>query len=1327
MSHQSKLLVQWNCEGLKPKRDVLLEIIREKNPICICLQETKLPPNSDISIRGYKSFLKNMEVQEDGNAHGGVGIWVRNSTPAHQIKLETNLQAVAVSLMLGKRTTVCSLYLPPNEHITKDQVENLLSQLPKPFLLLGDFNAHSRLWFDRKDCQRGKVIQKIIEEQDISLLDKEKITHISRAHQTTSHIDLSIVSLDIMNHFDWDADDYFRTSDHTPIYITHKDIVEQNYEQKWIIDKADWKTFTERTEVNLHMADFPTSEAATEHLEDIINNAAEQTIPKSKGTGGRKSPPWWNDECKRAINKRKAAWKKYTTTISIVNLIAFKKARAEAQRTVRRSKRASWQDFVEGINSETSSKEAWKRINILQNKHGSRSSSSLKIGDSKSVCIIGNISHHTELKTMLQECYEFGPVYRFKEYGENNRKVEIVFEKPEHMKNACKHFNGRRKDGRVLRAYAKHTDQAQDDEQYFLDDPNDIADSLGLRFEYVSSYFSCDNTFKRSRKRRETTLAFKSKRAFGYNSPITKEELEREMGTLKNSAPGPDGIHYSMLKNLSATGQNFLLEIFNDIFNTGKLPKHWKLAHVIPILKEGKDPLKPDSYRPIALTSCVCKLFERILNRRLVRYLMEKKLISEAQAGFMKGKSPLDNLVALEHEVHETFLRKEFLLTIFFDLAKAYDTCWRYLILKELHESGMRGKLPLLVVDFLSERKFQVKSCGKLSKEFTQDMGVPQGSVLSVTLFLIAINTISKIVDHFLSYSLYVDDIRVSIPVTGKDWSRATRRIQGFLNKLVKWSNETGFRFSGEKTEVLVFHRIPGLAKDPDPKLYLYDRNKPLKVVQEKRFLGLIWDRRLNWCAHLKDLRIRASRANNILKVIIKNHRTIGCTQLLRIYRSITRAKMDYGCPIYGTASKTALKILNTAHHQALRLCTGAFRTSPVESLYIEANEPSLQDRRDMLSLQYYTRVCRLPDSTVMKCLRNSTLDARYTNSKGKPKSLSYKIRNLLQSLEINLPQIEPLYFCSVGPWEIPEVHFCNALSSHKKEDTAAVEYQTLFHVHRHQTDFEIYTDGSKGESGVAAAAVLYDGNQGTEYGVKMHDMASVFSAELQAIELGLKSIPRHLHERSCTFYSDSLSSIQAIKGAKLEDKRIGTIYELLEQLEKQKISIDFCWIPGHAGIKGNEAADTYAKNTCKRPVPDKREVPSSDCKLYIKKAIMARWQSRWENLTDNKKLKEIQPEVGKKIMALSRKDDLKLTRLRIGHTRLTHSFILTGEDMPVCAACNTPITVKHILLDCGGNIEERMSYFDHRQVTLKTLLSSNEYIPKVLAFLNSVDLYKEL
>ena len=180
----------------------------------------------------------------------------------------------------------------------------------------------------------------------------------------------------------------------------------------------------------------------------------------------------------------------------------------------------------------------------------------------------------------------------------------------------------------------------------------------------------------------------------------------------------------------------------------------------------------------------------------------------------------------------------------------------------------------------------------------------------------------------------------------------------------------------------MIFHRIPGLAEQPAPKLYMYDKENPLRIVEETKFLGLIWDRKLNWIPHLKHIRNKCSKSLNMLKVIVKNNRRTSCTKLLNIYRSITRAKIDYGCQVYGSATKTALKILDPIHHKALRLCLGAFRTSPCESLYVEAQEPSLTDRRKLLLLQYYVRSNRIPNSSVMAHLTHTDMDRRYKNSK---------------------------------------------------------------------------------------------------------------------------------------------------------------------------------------------------------------------------------------------------------------------------------------------------------------------------------------------------------
>jgi len=123
----------------------------------------------------------------------------------------------------------------------------------------------------------------------------------------------------------------------------------------------------------------------------------------------------------------------------------------------------------------------------------------------------------------------------------------------------------------------------------------------------------------------------------------------------------------------------------------------------------------PTNYRPIALTSCVCKVMDRMVNNRLVCYLERNKIITPTLSGFRKGRSTTDQLVCLESFVWEAFIQKQHATAIFFDLEKAYDTTWKFGILKDLHDAGLQGRLPLFIAGFLSDRKFQVRVGGSYS------------------------------------------------------------------------------------------------------------------------------------------------------------------------------------------------------------------------------------------------------------------------------------------------------------------------------------------------------------------------------------------------------------------------------------------------------------------------------------------------------------------------------------------------------------------------------------------------------------------------------------
>ena len=126
-----------------------------------------------------------------------------------------------------------------------------------------------------------------------------------------------------------------------------------------------------------------------------------------------------------------------------------------------------------------------------------------------------------------------------------------------------------------------------------------------------------------------------------------------------------------MLKQLQDTSLETLLNIFNYIWTTGKFPEDWIYATIIPIPKPGKDPVEPNNYRPIALTSCLCKTLERMINKRLTWFLESNNYISRLQSGFRSNRSTTDNLVRLKTFICDTFIKKEHVVALFFDLKKS--------------------------------------------------------------------------------------------------------------------------------------------------------------------------------------------------------------------------------------------------------------------------------------------------------------------------------------------------------------------------------------------------------------------------------------------------------------------------------------------------------------------------------------------------------------------------------------------------------------------------------------------------------------------------------
>ncbi|GFT56812.1 RNase H domain-containing protein [Trichonephila clavipes] len=166
------------------------------------------------------------------------------------------------------------------------------------------------------------------------------------------------------------------------------------------------------------------------------------------------------------------------------------------------------------------------------------------------------------------------------------------------------------------------------------------------------------------------------------------------------------------------------------------------------------------------------------------------------------------------------------------------------------------------------------------------------------------------------------------------------------------------------------------------------------------------------------------------------------------------------------------------------------------------------------------------------------------------------------------------------------------------------------------------------------------------------------------------------------------------------------TILDITSRLYSKGFDIVFCWLPSHVGIIGNEQADNAAKSaTTHLPLA----VPLSDMKRVIMHHIFKIWQESWSQQLDNK-LHSVKPVIGAWPVMPMRRTDVKLTRLRIGHTRFTHRHLLFGERAPECPSCHVSYTVHHILIDCPVFNTHRMTFFHQSVLTLSDLVGESPH-----------------
>lgn len=488
------------------------------------------------------------------------------------------------------------------------------------------------------------------------------------------------------------------------------------------------------------------------------------------------------------------------------------------------------------------------------------------------------------------------------------------------------------------------------------------------------------------------------------------------------------------------------------------------------------------------------------------------------------------------------------------------------------------------------------------------------------------------------------------------------------------------------------------------------------------RYLGMIFDRKLNWNAHLNHLRTSCQSGINLLRILSNQNWGSDRQTLLLLYRALVRSKIDYGSIIYASASKSVLKIVNTVHNTAIRLALGAYRTTPAESLYSEAGEPSLQLRRQQLSLAYASLVSTDSQHPVY----HNTFSNRFRNLYENRRRLTYpfyqRINKFSSELNMTFPVTLPNNNSDTPPWLIA-LPPCNLyLSKFNKSEIipSLLHNHFLSSINEYCDYTHIYTDASKSNQGVASAFL----SPNTSSGFKLPPQCSIYSGELFAI---LQAIKYAAHEdiHNTLILTDSLSSLQGIQLIYSDHPLTRLIKEYVHTIREKSRRLDFMWVPSHVGISGNERVDKIARETMNEPTFQKQEgVPYTDLKKYMKYVVSNYWSSVWAE--SGMKLKEIKDDIKPwRNIPSQRRHQIIITRLRTGHTKYTHEHLLKGEEDKICDMCQVPMSVKHFMVECPRFAEQRQTY--SISADLKSTLGVYCNFENTIGFLSEIGLVNKM
>ena len=399
-----------------------------------------------------------------------------------------------------------------------------------------------------------------------------------------------------------------------------------------------------------------------------------------------------------------------------------------------------------------------------------------------------------------------------------------------------------------------------------------------------------------------------------------------------NKSPGPDGIHPRILVEAANQIAYPLKLLFECSFITSHLPAEWKYANITPLHKKGSR-MDIGNYRPVSLTSVICKLMEAIVRDHVMSYFKSNKLFSDKQFGFIKGRSTVLQLLQIMDKWTEFLDLGGQVDVVYTDLEKAFDKIPHKRLISKLHSYGLNNGIIDWIEAFLTNRKQRVRIKQSYSKWAQVISGVPQGSVLGPILFIIYINDLIEHCDSGSDIFLFADDAKIFSLVSKKeDCITLQQDLDKFNDWIGKWllSLNVGKCKTvsiGKNNEIFSTYTISG---------HIIDK------VQTIKDLGVVFDSRLKFDEHIDE---KVNKAYQMLGIIKRNFIHLTPDSFVVLYKALVRSHLEYAVSVWNPHYQFLIEKLEKVQKRATKLVF-TVKSLNYEERLRKLNLPTLKFRR---------------------------------------------------------------------------------------------------------------------------------------------------------------------------------------------------------------------------------------------------------------------------------------------------------------------------------------------------------------------------------------------